>query len=1240
MNRVRLATIAGQEAGAQFRSPAFWVLILIVLFVTSALNPVAMIPTGASEVGGERAFVNSPDALAQSFAIGSFFVYTFFAALMAGFAVIRDDEARIGDLLHCTPLSRAEYALGKFAGIAAALGVALAAHLLLALAFYEGRSLLGSSAAAHGQFRPAAYLEATLLFALPGILWVAAVAFAVGLRSRRPMAVYGVPTVLFAYTILVSWNFAPAGLPAVWDKLLMIVDPTSIRWLDRVLFRVDRGIAYFNSAPLALDLTFVLNRLLTLSVAGIALLASMRGAQRDDRVSPPAEGSADRRTGDDSGHCSTPERAAASFRPLGDLAMTSRVPGLLAGTWTILRSEAREILRQPALYLFSAFLMLVIAEVAGTEVGLLGSPMLLTAGGIAVRALPVATVLVCLYLLFSVVESMHRDSATGFDAIFHPAPVSGTAILLGKGLASAAVIAVLSIACVAAGLLLLLVQQGGRVEARPLVLVFGLVLAPTYLLWAAFVGALMVVLRSRTGALAVGLATLAATAALFVAGAMTWVTNWPLWGALRWTDLGTFPLNGEALAWNRAAALGGALFFFALSRALLVRTERDAAASCDRLRPSRVARGLLRLTPFLLLPLMIQGFLAIQIRQGFQGESEAQRQAEYWRRNVATWKEVAPPEIRRIDLRLDLEPADRWMEVIGTYELVNATPEAMRWLPFTVGGSFGQVSWRAAGSPLAVESRSGLDVLTLPQPLPPGASMLLDFAYQATYPRGYTRNGGGAGTFILPAGVMLSTLRGEFLPVAGFVDRETDFGSAGRRRVEPGRFPDGSLPGAQERRQRRGPAFMTRVEVSLPDGYSATSVGVKTKEWSSSGRTYSLWESDRPVDALNLIAGRWQVRQSGDNAVYFYPGHSANVETILETLVAARSRYSEWFHPYPWKELRIAEFPDLETEATSFPTNISFSEGIGFLDAGASPSGIAFSVTAHEVAHQWWGHLLRAAEGPGTGLLVEGMAHYSALLLHESEHGAAARIEFARQLERLYLEHRRVGAERPVMQAEEGRPGDEAILALKGAWVLWMLHNELGREPMLAALRDLVGRHAASGLETTPDDLLEALAARVDDPAALKAFVSQWLDGIVLPEFEVSAAQLERTTTGWRATAIVRNVGTGSVKVEVGMLGKSARTRAARAAEGGGGNATRALRTVHLGPGEARDSRMGGRLPAGADRRRPGSQGAAAQPRSRGGRASGRNQGRGAVRIHCRRRSCSDEGRRADRARTTAAAES
>jgi ABC-2 type transport system permease protein len=150
-------------------------------------------------------------------------------------------------------------------------------------------------------------------------------------------------------------------------------------------------------------------------------------------------------------------------------------------------------------------------------------------------------------------------------------------------------------------------------------------------------------------------------------------------------------------------------------------------------------------------------------------------------------------------------------------------------------------------------------------------------------------------------------------------------------------------------------------------------------------------------------------------------------------------------------------------------------------------------------------------------------------------------------------------------------------LALKGAWVLWMLHGELGREAMLAGLRDLVGRHAESRVETTPEDLLAALAAQAEDPAALRSFAAPWLTEVVLPEFQVTGATVERTVAGWRAYATVSNVGTGIVTVEVAALGPGSDLAAEMVLEDAREEAAQMdpergnpiLRSVRLGPGHS-----------------------------------------------------------------------
>jgi hypothetical protein len=111
--------------------------------------------------------------------------------------------------------------------------------------------------------------------------------------------------------------------------------------------------------------------------------------------------------------------------------------------------------------------------------------------------------------------------------------------------------------------------------------------------------------------------------------------------------------------------------------------------------------------------------------------------------------------------------------------------------------------------------------------------------------------------------------------------------------------------------------------------------------------------------------------------------------------------------PYPWKELKVSEFASHGTYAPGFPTDITFSESIGFLADSDPRSRIAFMVAAHESAHQWWGNLLVPGEGPGGNILSEGMAHFSTILL--TRKCAAARAHRVLQAHRVELRQRPPG---------------------------------------------------------------------------------------------------------------------------------------------------------------------------------------------------------------------------------------
>ncbi|NBC16262.1 MAG: ABC transporter permease [Bacteroidetes bacterium] len=1159
MSGRRLGTIAGHELRVHLTGPLFWALVLFIGLATVSLNPGALIPASGASGEGAQLFINSRYVAAESFALVSFFLYNFFAAIMAGLSVLRDDEDRVTELLHATPLTSGEYVLGKVVGVMGALGLALVLHTGI-LIWFAQLAPVWNAATVRGPFVLSHFVGPALTFALPGIWFSAGLAFAVGEWTRRPLAVYAVPTVLFLVTVFV-FNAAPLrGLPSAVEHALMIADPSGLRWLRQTAFAVDRGIAFYNTAPIPYDAVFLLCRLVVVGLPLLAVAVSVRhyrdtltGSQRTRRTAP--EQPSDARP--------ALSNQRLSFRSLRDLGMTVRAPGFGASVRQVLRAELRELRAQPAAYLFGGLTLLLVVEFA-TSAEVAGAPVLLTAGILAVGTIEVISFLLCLLLLFYTVESVHRERSTGFEAILYAAPLRTSALLLGKSLAGGVLVGIVLLSCTALGTVLV-AMLGEQVELWPFGLVWGGIVGPTLVLWQAFVLMLLALFRGRYAAYAIGLSVLGVSLFAALSGATTWVTNWTVSGALRWSDMGLFTLNGTPLLLNRIVALGLGAVLGVVAIRVFPRTRRDPARTLDRLRPAGLARMALRLAPFAAIPLLAGGYLAVEVNTGFQGAGAAERDRAYRQQHLATWGDVTSPHRTHIDLRVDLHPQARRADIEGRYTLVNTTTVPMQHLPFTVRPSFGPVTWTLGGETAEASYRAGLYVLTPPAPLPPGDTAHVGFAYTGTYPPGFTRNGGGVEQFALPSGVVLHTLRDDFLPVPGFVDT---IGRAEAERYAPSAPDLAAWTGILDPVVGEATPFTTRIEVAAPSAYTVNSVGEKTSERTEEGRTTVVWESTEPIRALNIVAGRWDVRRQAEAAVFYHPEHDHNVEEMVATLAAARRWYSEWFYPYPWSELRLNEFPNTVTIAQGFPTNISFSEGLGFLARTEAVPSPVFTVTAHEAAHQWWGNLLTPGDAPGADVLIEGMAHYSTLLLYEAERGLRERMAFARDLEARYLTRRRVDAERPLAaMTDEGRPGDETVVFDKGAWALWMLHHYLGHEQMVAGLQAFIRAYRAppDGDHPAVQDLIATLRPLGADSAAFQRIVEQWFFDVVLPEYRVSEATVAEAGGRWTVTATVENVGTGSMPVEVAVA------RGVRFREAARDAATayiEARRTITLGPGQ------------------------------------------------------------------------
>ena len=250
-----------------------------------------------------------------------------------------------------------------------------------------------------------------------------------------------------------------------------------------------------------------------------------------------------------------------------------------------------------------------------------------------------------------------------------------------------------------------------------------------------------------------------------------------------------------------------------------------------------------------------------------------------------------------------------------------------------------------------------------------------------------------------------------------------------------------------------------------------------------------------------------------------------------------------------------------------FPTDITFSEGIGFLTNSSPENHLAFEITAHEAAHQWWGNILTPGKGPGGNILSEGTAHFSTILLVEQSKGLNARIDFCKRLEANYGKDRQVDSERSMVKITGEKPGDTTVTYDKGGWVFWMLLNQMGRDQALAGMQSFIKTYQGNPDHPVLQDFLAAMRPFADDPAAFDRFTHQWFFEVVVPEYRLREPKKTARGQGWDAIVHVENIGAGTMPVEI------AASRGERFAKDGSASSDykEARKTVILSKGSSRD---------------------------------------------------------------------
>ena len=1148
-------------------------LIMFAVFGFMSLGFVVggvQVSTGSADTGGAKISINSAFNLAFADIALFALILPFFIAVSCGMPVLGDFDRRINRLVAATPITHVEYAFSRFFGAFSVLAVVLTLWMLLQIGLYE-LIPLDPAERIRGAFSLWNYIFPMLLFALPLGLFVGGISMYLGVRTRQPVLVFALPVVIVVSGIFLVWTFNPEWLPQWINRALQLADPTGFRWFVRTFVSEDRGVAFYNTATLAPDAAFLASRVALCTIGLGAVWATGKRLSRtehdDLRVGQMNALLAE--AGRLHADAVLAEHAAIAARG-GPPEATARAPGFGRGTIDILRYETRALLRSPGVWLFGPLILIQSWAATSFRQGPLDTELLMTTGAAAAGAFNTLTLLLCFLVLFYTVESLVREERCGLSGIFRASPVPTGAVLAGKVLANAAM-ALVIIGSASLAIAMVLGKQSIDTDVSlefdvpVLFLILGVLLAPTLIVWGAFVCFLYALLRNRFVVYGVALGALIGTGYATQFGYMNWVTKWHMWSSVQWSELDRLGFMWPAIVTNRLLVLSLAAFFIVATLSLWPRRLPDLRAVADRMKPAAFLRAALVPVAAALPVVALATYAGLSVRGGYEGAPQREAQKAYWKRNSKTWEDVPVPALDKVDGEVKLFPESRALEVSATYVLRNPHMGPMAEVPITVGPHFTTSDWTVDGAATdpekknqphpSIENRSGLYVITPAKPLARNETVTVTFKLKGEFPKGWSRSGSGTNEFILPSGVVLTSFSPSFLPVVGFAEGVGIDGENSRdareypldhwkTRVDPG----------------FGPAWPTQVRLAVegPADWKLNVVGVEKESTVTDGRKRTVWETEHPVRFFNIVGGPLE-EKTGEAATVFYSARTPhNVETMVKALSAARKSYAAWFGPYPWENLRVTQFPGLAGYAQGFPGNISFSEGIGYMSRPVTKGAdgyldeegaidVAFYIVAHESGHQWWGNIVMPGKGPGGNIISEGLAEFSALMLVHHELGEEQAKTLRRRWEKAYTEGRRADNERSINRTDGSRPGDQVVTYNRAGLVFWMLRDLMGEEQMLAGLKAFVAKWK-DGVETPEgldfpliEDMVESLRPFAPDAVAFNVFVDQWIYGTSLPEFELGDVKVDGAEGAFTTAVELRNLGTGTVDVTVRTVGEDAK---------------------------------------------------------------------------------------------------
>ena len=1112
------------EIEYRLRRPYTWILFAVFVAVAGLMAMGLLV--GEAERAGDL-HANAPSLVGMATVLISMLGLVISAALFSE-AALRDHDTRMFPLLATSPLTKTEYLAGRFPGtlLVNVLFVSIVPVMLMLLMqppFVKGELL--------GPFRAASYLQPAIVLLLPNVLFTGALLFAVGVLTRRTLAVFATAAFVFLGALLleeyIEGERGLAGLAALVEPLGFVA--LSEHWEFWTTHEK-------NTRPLDVDASLLWNRLMWTGAAAAILLftrwrfrtnvASERGkGRRKDqkevspaRVSPrPA-----------SRPSSRPYRASFDGR--------ARIRQLVA----IAGESARELLFNrdfAVIAVLQAIMVLALGtETISDDFRTPFWPLTQFVAEYLVSFLPALTM--ALLTTFYAGELVHRERSVGLAEIADANPIPDWIIYAGKFAALGLVLVTLQAILMALGLTVQL--AGGYFDFEIdlyLRILFGLKLAD-YLLLAALAMLVHVVVDNKyLGHVVVVICHLFT----MFAARFGLHHNLLVYGRdSGWTysDISEFgPFLGPVL-WFKLYWGGWALLFAVIAGLLWIRGRDRGVATRLRLARQRFGRRAAVATALAALIVIGAGgfvFYNTNVLAGYRTPFEAAGQSAEYERRYGKFENAPQPTVTGTKLHVEIDSERRVVDVRGTYTLVNKTAAPIRTIHLFLNPEVEtrRLSFNREGRVVIADDTLGHRTVDLAHALERGHSLHMTFDVRFV-PRGFPNHDPNTsvvrnGTYFDHDGEGPVNHR-RWLPLVGYqTSRELSLAHVRREHGLPPRplapaVPDSSS--VDDAAGRETIAFEAVIGTS-PD-QTAVAPGTLLRSWNdpsagSGGRRYFHYATERPVpNTFAIFSARYAVHRETWKGVvielFYHPTHTFNVERFARGVRASLDYYTTNFGPYPHRQIRIAEFPRYANAAHAYPGTISHAEATGWLTKvdESRDFDLASMTVAREVARQWWGFQVTPAAIEGGPAVSEVLAQYSALMVIEKLYGVdmVRRYLWNRRIE--YLNRRSSAAHPEVPLLDVTNHAN--VVDRKGPLVMYALRQYVGEEPLNAALRRLVATHGSGQPPfATSRDLYRELKGAT--PPEYHDLLKDLLETITLWDLRTTAVAAEPAGNGaWRVT--------------------------------------------------------------------------------------------------------------------------